>query len=338
MKLVTFDITTQLGRVSRVGAWLGDSPDQGQVIDLNAAYAAWLANQGEPCPQVLANATVPADMLTFIQYGKRALEGARQALADLPEGSEAQAPTGVDGATLVFDHTQVTLKTPLANPPMLRDFMAFERHTQTAWAIRKEPVPEAWYEMPLYYKGNPYQLIGHNQPVVWPHYSQKLDYEMEWACIIGTSGTNITAEDAHQHIFGYALLNDYSARDIQGKEMAGRLGPAKGKDFATAIGPWIVTADEIPDPHSLTIEATVNGEPWSLGRTGETYWPFEKMIAHASMCETLLPGDVLGSGTISGSQGQGCGLELRKWIQPGDVMSLSGGVLGTLTNRITSTA
>ena len=333
MKLVTFELATPIGIVHRVGAWVGESPAAGKVIDLNAAYTWWLANEGEPEPAVLADATVPSDMLTFIRYGQRALSGARQVIELLSRELDS-FPLGVNNATLVYDHSQIQLKTPLANPPMLRDFMAFETHTKNAWAIRKEPVPDAWYEMPLYYKGNPYQVIGHNEPLHWPSYSEKLDYEMEWACIIGTTGTDIAEDKARSHIFGYALLNDFSARDIQKKEMSGRLGPAKGKDFATAIGPWIVTVDELPNPSDVALSTTVNGETWSQGNSGETHWTFEQMIQHVSMCETVHPGEIIGSGTVSGPQGLGCGLELRKWLQPNDVITLDGGVLGQLTNRI----
>jgi 2-keto-4-pentenoate hydratase/2-oxohepta-3-ene-1,7-dioic acid hydratase in catechol pathway len=152
------------------------------------------------------------------------------------------------------------------------------------------------------------------------------------AVIIGRRGTDIPEERAREYIFGYTILNDFSARDIQGEEMSVGLGPAKGKDFrtGTVLGPWIVTADELTDPYNLRMTVRVNGEVWSEGHSGTIYWRFEQMIAHASRSETLYPGEVFGSGTV----GRGCGLELGRWLKPGDVVELEIEGIGVLRNRV----
>jgi 2-keto-4-pentenoate hydratase/2-oxohepta-3-ene-1,7-dioic acid hydratase in catechol pathway len=237
---------------------------------------------------------------------------------------------GLNDARLVFRLSEVTLKTPVPNPRMLRDFLTFETHVKNGFSKRNEPVPESWYKMPVYYKGNPYTLIGHDEPAYWPHYSHRLDYELELACIIGKEGRNIPVEEAANYIAGYAIMNDFSARDTQKHEMLCRLGPAKGKDFCTAVGPWLVTPDEVGDARNLRMTAKINGELWSDGNSGTSHWTFEQMIAHVSKEETLYPGDVLGSGTV----GFGCGLELDKWIQPNDVIELEIDRLGILRNQV----
>jgi 2-keto-4-pentenoate hydratase/2-oxohepta-3-ene-1,7-dioic acid hydratase in catechol pathway len=224
----------------------------------------------------------------------------------------------------------VTLLAPLTHPNSMRDFYAFEEHVKTGFAKRGEEIPPAWYELPVYYKGNARTMVGPDTEVLWPRYTQKLDFELELACVIGKEGRNIPVAEAHKYIAGYMIMNDISARDIQRKEMAVRLGPAKGKDFATVIGPALVTVDEVGDVRDLPMTVRVNGEVWSSGNAGTSYWSFDQMIAHVSMDETLYPGDIFGSGTV----GRGCGLELDRWIQPGDLVELEIGGLGVLANRI----
>ena len=157
-----------------------------------------------------------------------------------------------------------------------------------------------------------------------------MDYELELACVIGKEGTDISEDGAAAHVGGYTVMNDWSARDIQMEEMSVGLGPAKGKDFATSLGPWLVTPDEF-NPADARMTARINGEVWSDGNIGQIHWSFAQMIAHASMDETLYPGDVLGSGTVGG----GCGLELDRWLQSGDVVELEVEGIGVLRNRVT---
>ena len=211
----------------------------------------------------------------------------------------------------------------------MRDFIAFEQHIKTVREQRGADIPDVWYQMPVYYKGNYRSLLGHDQQLTWPRYSQQMDYELELACIIGKEGIDIPGDEAETYIGGYAVMNDWSARDIQFEEMAVGLGPAKGKDFATSVGPWLVTPDEF-NPSDARMTARINGELWSEGNIGQIHWSFPKMITHVSMDEVLYPGDILGSGTVGG----GCGLELDRWLQPGDVVELEVEGIGVLRNRV----
>lgn len=322
MRLVTFEIKTALGRHERLGAELGD-----RIADLNFAYAWLLAQEGEAQPYRLADAIVPSDMRTFLEVGDRALSEARRTLGALAEAPEAMGPRE---EVLLHDRSAVTLLAPLPRPNSMRDFYAFEEHVKTGFAKRGEEIPAPWYELPVYYKGNHRSMVGPESEVLWPRYTQKLDFELELACVIGREGRNIPVEEAHRYIAGYMVMNDISARDIQRKEMAVRLGPAKGKDFATVIGPALVTPDEVGDVRDLPMAVRVNGETWSTGNAGTSYWTFAQMIAHTSMDETLYPGDIFGSGTV----GRGCGLELDRWIQPGDLIELEIERVGLLRNRI----
>lgn len=323
MRLVTFEIRTPLGRQQRLGALWGE-----RVVDLNFAYAWALAQDGEPVPYRLADAIVPAELRAFLEGGERSLRAARETLERL--SGLATLPLGARDEMLAHARADVRLLAPLTQPNSMRDFYAFEEHVKTGFAKRNEEIPAAWYELPVYYKGNARTMIGPDEEVIWPRYTQILDFELELACVIGKEGRNIPVERAHEYIAGYMVMNDLSARDIQRKEMSVRLGPAKGKDFATAIGPALVTRDEVGDVRNLHMAVRVNGETWSEGNAGSSYWTFEQMIAHVSQDETLYPGDILGSGTV----GRGCGLELDRWIRPGDVVELEIERLGVLRNPI----
>ena len=326
MKLCTFEIKTQLGKHLRLGATINEG-----IIDLNAACAWHLHKKGEIQSYRLASTLVPADMLSFLQgevtsmtFAKATVEHIKQAL------KSGEALVGLKEETLIFKPNEVKLKAPLPRPTSMRDFYAFEQHVKKGFEKRGEPMPQEWYNMPVYYKGNHQSIIGPDEDVHWPSFTEKFDYELELAILIGKAGRNIPENKAREYIAGFTVMNDFSARDIQRKEMKVRLGPAKGKDFATAIGPVLVTPDEIGDPYKLKMTAKVNGEIWSEGNSGSIYHSFEKMIAFASMDETLYPGDLIGSGTI----GTGCGLELDRWVKPGDVMELEIEKIGVLKNKV----
>jgi 2-keto-4-pentenoate hydratase/2-oxohepta-3-ene-1,7-dioic acid hydratase in catechol pathway len=290
LRLVTYE--RDGGR--RLGALAGH-----RVIDLPGAV-------GEPA--------FPPTMEALVEEGRPALQGAREALGrvDLERHVVAEA----------------RLLVPLL-PGSLRDFLAFEDHVKAGSARRGEPVPEAWYEAPSYYKGNHRSVFGPEEEIPWPPYTDELDYELEVAAILGSRGRDLDAGRAAQLVFGYTLMNDWSARDVQRKEMAVRLGPAKGKDFATSLGPCIVSADEL-DPSALRLTARVDGETWSEGSLGEARWTFPQMIAHVSQGEDVWPGDVYGSGTFAG----GCGLDLGRFLWPGAVVELEADGIGVLRNRV----
>lgn len=238
-----------------------------------------------------------------------------------------------DGTPISFDlnnESNIRFHSPLDRIETYRDFYAHEKHVKKGFEKRKEPVPEAWYEIPAYYKGATEGFIGPEDEILWPSYTNVLDFELEMAIVIGKDGKNIKEEDALDHIFGYTILNDVSARDIQKKEMSVRLGPAKGKDFCSVLGPVIVTADEFDGEPDLLMTATINGEEWSRGQSGDSHYTWAQMIAHASREEFIVAGDLMGSGTV----GTGCGLELDRWIQSGDEIDLYIERIGHLKNKV----
>lgn len=230
---------------------------------------------------------------------------------------------------------------PPVDPRSFRDFYAFEQHVKTCRAKRGLEMPPAWYEIPVFYFSNPGALMGHEQPVYAPAGCNELDYELELGVVIGRGGKDIPAEEAWAHIAGFTIVNDLSARDLQRKEMSVGLGPAKGKDFATAVGPYIVTVDELQDRIdtegrvNLEMSARVNGKELSRGNAKSMYHTWPKLIAQASADAELFPGDLLGSGTV----GTGCILELGPentggWLKPGDVVELEIEKLGVLRTPV----
>jgi 2-keto-4-pentenoate hydratase/2-oxohepta-3-ene-1,7-dioic acid hydratase in catechol pathway len=326
VKLCTFEVDTVLGRHRRLGAVTGRG-----IVDLNSTCAWHLARKGEVRPYALADALLPPDMLLFLQGEHTTAAFAGKALEDLESAAPAERePKGPNGETLIFPPGSVRLRAPLTRPASLRDFFSFEGHVRKGFEKRGEPMPDEWFEIPVYYKGNHQTIIGPDDDAPWPSFTERFDYELEIAAVIGRTGRNVMEEKARECIAGYTIMNDFSARDIQRKEMKVRLGPAKGKDWCTGLGPVLVTTDEIGDPYALRMTARVNGEVWSSGSTSDMHWTFEQMIAFVSRDEPLFPGDVLGSGTVTG----GCGLELDRWVQPGDVVELEIEKIGVLRNRV----
>ena len=216
----------------------------------------------------------------------------------------------------------VRLLAPVRRPPSVRDFYAFEEHVKNARAVTgRGEVPPEWYELPAFYFSNPAAIYGPEDEIPYPEGTEKLDYELEVAAVIGANGA----------IGGFTIMNDWSARDLQRREMAIGLGPAKGKDFATSLGPVVVTPDELGDLR-LEMVARVNGEERSRGNLGEMYHSWEAIVANASRNTELRAGDILGSGTV----GTGCILEHgdERWLQPGDEVELEVEGIGILRNRI----
>jgi fumarylacetoacetate (FAA) hydrolase len=252
------------------------------------------------------------------------------AFADL---LEADVDEPMDASDLVFGP-------PILAPPSLRDFYAFEQHVGTMWKRRDMEIPEAWYRLPIFYFSNVSEIRGPGEPVWAPRGSTELDYELEVAALIDTWVRDLDADRGEEAIGGYTILNDWSARDLQREETTVRLGPAKGKDFASSIGPWLVTPDELADARSgtgydLAMTASVNGIELSRGTWSSAHFGFGQMVERASADVRLRPGDLLGSGTV----GTGCLLEikdegLKRYLEPGDTVSLSIGRLGTLTSPV----
>ena len=315
MKLLTFELqgSQHLGALTGAG-----------VINLSAAAPTELAF---------------SSMQHFIEAGQPALDRAYALLASSP-------------ATLASD--QINWLAPLPTPVQIRDCLGFEEHLKNAFesAVKvgamaaDDPVkaedelrasgrfaaPEVWYQQPIYYKANRFSVAPTGKDIVWPDYSEIMDFELEMACIIGKKGQDISKDKAHEHIFGYTIFNDFSARDAQMLESQGMLGPAKGKDFddSVILGPVIVTKDELTDPYNLRMQARVNGETWCDNNSNTIYWKFSDMIAHISMGETLHPGEVIGSGTV----GLGCGLEHLRFLNDGDIVELEIDQIGVISNKV----
>jgi fumarylacetoacetate (FAA) hydrolase len=257
----------------------------------------------------------------------------------LGEILEGYAGAGPDDEAILAA-TDLTFGPPILHPPSLRDFYAFERHVKTMWERRGGSVPEAWYRLPIFYFGNVSEIRGPGDPVWAPRGSEELDYELEIGAIVDTPAIDLEPDRADEAIGGYLILNDWSARDLQRDETTVRLGPAKGKDFAVSIGPWLVTPDELADARAgeafaLQMTAHVNGIETSHGAWSSAQFSFGEMLARASADVHLRPGDLIGSGTVGG----GCLLEvkdevLKRYLQPGDTVTLAVERLGTLTTPI----
>jgi fumarylacetoacetate (FAA) hydrolase len=251
-----------------------------------------------------------------------AVEGDR--VVHLAAQSIAAYFTGGGSAREHDEHAleDVRLLAPVPRPPSVRDAYAFEEHIRNAARVTGRPgVPDEWYELPVFYFSNPAAIYGPDDEIPFPAGSEELDYELEVAAVIGADGG----------IGGFTVMNDWSARDLQRKEMKVGLGPAKGKDFATSLGPVVVTPDELGDLR-LEMVARVNGEERSRGNLGDMYHSWEAILERAAANTQLVPGDVIGSGTV----GTGCILEHGdgRWLQPGDVVELEVDGIGALRNRV----
>ncbi|MGH2462885.1 MAG: fumarylacetoacetate hydrolase family protein [Candidatus Limnocylindria bacterium] len=259
-----------------------------------------------------------------------------EALAEIVESYIPSSPE--DEA--VWEAAELAFGPPIIHPPSLRDFYAFEQHVGMMWRRRGHDIPEAWYRVPIFYFGNTSEIRGPDEPVWAPSGSVELDYELEVAALVDTPAMDLTADRAEESIGGYLILNDWSARDLQREETTVRLGPAKGKDFAASIGPWLVTPDELTDAraekgYNLVMTADVNGSEISRGTWSATHFSFGEMLARASADVRLRPGDLLGSGTV----GSGCLLEVKderfgRWLEPGDDVVLRIERLGELRTPI----
>jgi 2-keto-4-pentenoate hydratase/2-oxohepta-3-ene-1,7-dioic acid hydratase in catechol pathway len=325
MKLVTFELNTIAGIVRRVGAL-----QNGMVVDINAAYSSYLWEvRGIWGWRELALATVPVDMLGFLENGVAAAEAAQLALDHVKGRKDKEIGPG--GERIFFRLNDVKLKAPVPRPLSIRDCLTFEQHAKSGWARRGLELPKLWYEIPIHYRTTHTNVCGPNDPILWPSYSEKLDYELEIAVCIGKYGKNISSDKAAEYIAGYTIFNDISARDIQAKEMELRLGPSKGKNFENAniMGPCLVTPDEL-DVNNLRMMARINNEVWSDGNSRDMYFKFPDLIAYLSKDEPIYPGEFICSGTV----GSGCGLEHGKWLKPGDVVELEIEGIGILKNKV----
>ncbi len=266
-----------------------------------------------------------------------------EALADLVEAFAPRA----DEDEAVLDAGDLDFGPPVLRPPSFRDFYAFERHVGTMWRRRGQEIPEAWYRLPIFYFSNVAELRGPGEPVWAPRGSNELDYELEVGALVDTAVRDVAPERGEEAIGGYFIVNDWSARDLQRDETTVRLGPAKGKDFAVSMGPWLVTPDELadrrrpgsaaPDLAMTAIVRTFDGRvvETSRGTMATAHHTFGAMIARASADVSLRPGEIIGSGTVGG----GCLLEIReetlgRYLEPGDEVTLEVERLGRLVTPV----
>ena len=278
----------------------------------------------------------------------QALAAGTRMLDLLGDGGDRLARAGEEATTNpaeVFELSAVELMAPVPRPPSVRDFYAFEQHVKTARARRGLDMDPDWYELPVFYFSNPAAVLGPFDDVAVPPGSRELDYELEVAAIVGRGGADLDPEVAERHIAGFCVMNDWSARDVQRREMKLSMGPVKGKDFATSLGPLMVTADELEPfrrgrAYDLAMTASVNGREYSRASLADIYWSFGEMLAYASRGTEIVPGDVIGSGTC----GTGCILELSlvhgeaeyPWLEPGDLVALEVEQLGRIASTVVS--
>lgn len=320
MKLATY----QTADGPRLGIVL---PEKGQIVNAVAA-----------CTRLLdSHHHAPSSMLALIDSGEQGMALLRR----LPLHEPLIAP-------FTQDLSHVRLLAPLPVPPQLRDCSVFAQHVSHAplgmqrlkaalsgrsvGALPEASVPEVYRAQPIWYISNRFSVVGPDAVVRWPSYSRVMDFELEVAVVIGKGGADISEAQAREHIFGYTIMNDFSARDQQQREMEGGLGPTKGKSFDTgnAIGPWIVTADEIPNPYALDVAVRVNGEEWARTTTAGMLHSYEQIIAFISRNETLHPGEIIAGGTVGGC----CGLEMGRFLADGSTIELDVAGIGVLRNKV----
>ncbi|MFH1329241.1 MAG: fumarylacetoacetate hydrolase family protein [Actinomycetota bacterium] len=335
MRYYTFRVASPVGGLIRIGA-----ERDGRLVDLNAACAALLAHQGEPDAPEYADFLVPPDMVGYLSRGDKA----RRAVAEALEFVEDGAAAGLDGARLAYDFGEVRLLAPVPRPPLIRDASAFLGHIRFgkecvsgARDITAVPPdargPAMFYELPPYFHQSGAIVAGPHDPIVKPRFTEQLDFEFEFGVYIGKKGSNIPASEAAEHIAGFTIYNDVSARDVQFREMQLYLGPAKGKNFegANIMGPCLVTPDEV-DPDNLRMVARVNGEVVVDDHSSGMYYKFPQLIEWISQEEYLYPGDFIASGTCD--HGTCMTSTLKRWLQVGDVVELEVEGLGIIRNEV----
>lgn len=317
MRLVTFQPG---GMTPRLGILHGDTVmEPGPVLRADQQLRNGSAAAGR--------APVVADeMVAFFESGHPGLDAAKRAV----EVAEAAQETGdplldAEGRPVVHQVGDVRLLAPVPRPRRVRDYLTYTQHAAGSGL----KVPPAFEAMPICYKCNVETIIGPEEPLLWPSYTNQLDFELELGFFTSGGGRDLTPAEAQSHIAGITIFNDVSARDIQMFEMSLTIGPSKGKDFCTAMGPCVLTMDEV-DEWSVQMSARVNGELWASGSSKERQFSFAEVLAWASLDEDVYPGEFLALGTVGG----GCGLELDRWIQPGDIVELEASGVGVLRNPV----
>ncbi|HEY0941452.1 MAG TPA: fumarylacetoacetate hydrolase family protein [Steroidobacter sp.] len=330
MKIVTFEVATPLGKVTRLGAWI-EHDGAPRVVDLNAAFTSYLITcTDEPTPREYAALRIPPDMVGWLRAGA---EGRRAAMAAIDYAQSQADRCGHQGARLLYDRSEVRLLAPLPRPSSFRAFSIYEEHMTRAQVTpmtggdRPYRKSVHWFRTPPYYKGSCTSFAGPDDPVPFPYYTEKLDLELEIAIVIGREARNLSVAEVPSCIAGYAMLIDSSCRDGYGREP---FGPTKRKDFHTALGPWLVTPEEL-DIQNLACSIEADGKVCFAGSTAapHSFTPAQ-LVAYASDNETLYPGDLLATGTIS----YGCSMDHHHWFRVGQEVTFRIEGLGAMTLKI----
>ena len=324
MRLVTFNDGS--GR-ARFGVLHGDAVvDPDLVLTADRALRTGRRAHGDDDGGTSGEPLVAREMVAFFESGAQGRARAEQALAVADDyqrrGDEL---TAADGTRAVLPVADVRLLAPVPRPRRIRDYLTYTEHAAGSGLA----VPPAFAAMPICYKCNVETVIGPDEPLLWPSYTSQLDFELELGFFSSGGGRDLTPAEAADRIAGVTIFNDVSARDIQFFEMSLTIGPSKGKDFCTAMGPCVLTMDEV-DEWAVQMSARVNGEVWAAGTTKNRQFSFAEVLAWASLDETVYPGEFFALGTVGG----GCGLELDRWIQPGDVVELEASGVGVLRNTV----
>ena len=318
MRLAICSITTAIGEIDRLGVL-----QDGHVVDVNAAYRARLEHEGSTERAAeLADCLLPPNMTQYLRGGR----ASREAL-------EAAVEFAANGAAEAVRHDigDVRLRAPLT-PTSMREFSVTRGH-MTRGGTRE--LPKLWYELPTYFKGMTSSTIGTEEEIPWPSFTERLDYELEIAAVIGRSGSDIPEDDAYDYIAGFTIFNDVSTRDMQAIEREMGHGPAKSKDFCNVLGPCITTSDET-NGLDLAVAVKVNGETVVESRYDDAQFNWAQLVAHVSRDEVLSPGDVLSSGVVTGC----AGVEQLGWptegpiLAPGDLIEFEVEKIGVLRNRV----
>ncbi|MHA1380914.1 MAG: fumarylacetoacetate hydrolase family protein [Candidatus Helarchaeota archaeon] len=330
MKMLQYEITTKLGVFRRLGLQIGEN-----IIDLNSAYAKYLSDEAnEKKAYSIANIRIPPNMLDFLRGEKSSLESAiivSNYVSNFLKHNEAII--GPKKEQIVLSPDEIHIIEPL-NPPLIIDFLTFEAHYKQGLHLLTDY--NLWKKHPIAYKKNPTTVIGPTDDVIIPSSITKwLDYEVEFAMIIGKEGKNIPEDEALNYVAGYSVFNDFSARDIELPEIMLRLGPFKSKDFDTAgaMGPYLITSDEIPGHPNLDMECRVNGVTVQKGNTKDMHWKVAQLVSYMSKDQTIYPGTVI----LSGNPGKVKGI-MRKAerLRNGDIVETEIEKIGLLKNKISS--
>jgi 2-keto-4-pentenoate hydratase/2-oxohepta-3-ene-1,7-dioic acid hydratase in catechol pathway len=332
MRLVTF--AGDGHRASAVGALL----PCGRILDLQAAYEVLLVAQGTPAAEAASASgrAIPATMEAFVAGGLPCLGAAQRTLALGPElAQEKKQLRTPGGRPLSFGTREVRILAPIGRPNAIRDVVGFEDHARAGAARRGVELAAGWHTRPFSYRGNHRAILGPDEPLPRPRLTRELDFELEVACVVGRDLRDAEQDEAGAAIFGFTIMNDWSARDVQRAEMESRMGPSKSKDFATSLGPCILVAEPGAPHPPLGMAARVNGRTVCEANLGAAFWTFPAMLSFASRDETVWATDVFGSGTPFG----GCMLDHGgPWLEPGDVVELEVEGIGVLRNAVVAPA